>query len=104
MFLGDGHVYLWDIRSSNCIHRFVDDGCVKGTTIGISPNGQFIATGSDSGVVNVYDQSCLTQAKPRPLKAVMNLTTSISNINFNPSSEVLSISSKEKKSAIKLVR
>ena len=95
---------MWDMRSTNCVHRFVDEGCIKGTTLGVSPNGQFIAAGSDSGVVNVYDQSCLTQVKPHPLKAVMNLTTGISNVKFNPSSEVLAISSKEKKSAIKLVR
>ena len=97
-------MYVWDLRSHDCIHRFVDEGCVQGTALGISPNGQFVAAGSSSGVVNVYDQSCMTQAKPRPLKAVMNLTTSASEVQFNHTSELLAISSKEKKSAVKLVR
>ncbi len=97
-------MYVWDIRSRDCVHRFIDEGCVRGTTLGVSPNGQFIAAGSSSGVVNVYDQSCMTQAKPRPLKAVMNLTTSVNEVRFNHTSELLAISSKEKKSAVKLVR
>lgn len=104
LFLADGDVYVWDLRSMDCVHRFVDDGCVKGTAVSVSPNGQFIATGSTSGVVNIYDQSCLTLPKPRPLKSVMNLTTSVGHMMFNPSNEILAISSVEKKTAIKLVR
>ena len=89
--------------SRDCVHRFTDDGCVRGTTLTVSPNGEFIATGSDSGVVNIYNRSCLSVPKPRPLRAVMNLTTSVDNMSFNPSGEVLAISSRLKKSAVKLV-
>lgn len=45
MCADDGEVYVWDVRSSRCFHRFTDDGCVKGTSIAASPNGQFLACG-----------------------------------------------------------
>jgi hypothetical protein len=39
---------------------------------------------SDSGVVNLYETSGLEKsATPAPLKAVMNLTTSITDLVFN---------------------
>lgn len=38
---------------------------------------------SDSGVVNIYDRSCLSETTPRPIKAVMNLTTTIQRAQFN---------------------
>ena len=25
-----GEVYIWDIKNQECVHKFVDDGCVKG--------------------------------------------------------------------------
>lgn len=57
-----------------------------------------------SGVVNVYDGSCLrTTRQPTPLKSLMHLTTTADQTLFNPTSEILAISSKRKKSALKLV-
>ncbi len=51
-----GEVYLWDVRQTrSCVHRFSDDGCVRGTALAISPDGRHLATGADSGVVNLYD-------------------------------------------------
>ena len=49
----DGQVYVWDLNTRDCIHRFIDDGCVKGTSLVVSPNGRHIACGSDSGIVNL---------------------------------------------------
>ena len=57
-----------------------------------------------SGVVNVYDGSCLcTTQRPTPLKSLMHLTTEADQTQFNPTSEILAISSKRKKSALRLV-
>ena len=81
---GDGRVYVWDMAARDCVHCFTDEGCLVGTTVSISPNGRYVACGSDSGVVNVYEaEECLRNAAPRPLRAVMNLTTSIEHICFN---------------------
>ena len=43
--VGDGEVYVWDLNTRDCIHRFVDDGCIDGTAITVSKNGQYLATG-----------------------------------------------------------
>ncbi|XP_078101555.1 U3 small nucleolar RNA-associated protein 18 homolog isoform X2 [Sander vitreus] len=100
----DGEVYVWDLRSSRCVNRFPDDGCVKGTSIAASRNGQYLACGSESGVVNIYSQeACLNSANPRPLRAVMNLLTSATALTFNPSSEILAIASRADDEAIRLV-
>ncbi|XP_071320771.1 U3 small nucleolar RNA-associated protein 18 homolog [Trachinotus anak] len=100
----EGEVYVWDMRSSRCVHRFTDDGCVKGTSIAASRNGQYLACGSQSGVVNVYSQeACLNSSNPKPLKAVMNLLTSATSLTFNPTSEILAIASRAEDEAVRLV-
>ncbi|XP_072225048.1 U3 small nucleolar RNA-associated protein 18 homolog isoform X2 [Leuresthes tenuis] len=100
----EGEVYVWDMRSSRCLNRFTDDGCVKGTSIAASHNGQYLACGSQSGVVNIYSQeACLNSANPKPLKAVMNLLTTATSLAFNPSSEILAIASRAEDEAIRLV-
>lgn len=100
----DSEISIFDIRSSKMIHRFYDDGCIQGKTISISPNGQLIATGNQQGVVNIYNYNdTLKSSTPQPLKRIFNLTTSISCIKFNPSSEILGISSAEIQNATKLV-
>uniref|UniRef100_UPI0037E8BEC7 U3 small nucleolar RNA-associated protein 18 homolog n=1 Tax=Semicossyphus pulcher TaxID=241346 RepID=UPI0037E8BEC7 len=100
----EGEVYVWDMRSSRCVNRFTDDGCVKGTSIAASRNGRYLACGSQSGVVNVYSQeACLNSANPKPLKAIMNLLTSATSLTFNPSSEILAIASRAEDEAVRLV-
>ena len=78
-------MYVWDMSTCDCVHRFIDDGCIVGHTLAVAPNGQFFACGSDSGVVNIYDDSCLQKDRPVPVKSVMNLTTSVSSLTFNHS-------------------
>ncbi|KAM4598104.1 U3 small nucleolar RNA-associated protein 18 homolog isoform 2-T2 [Polymixia lowei] len=100
----EGEVYVWDVRSSRCLNKFVDDGCVKGTSIAASRNGQYLACGSQSGVVNVYSQKeCLNSADPRPQKTIMNLLTPATSLAFNPYSEILAIASRAEDEAIRLV-
>ena len=99
-----GEVYVWDIKAQDCLHRFWDDGCVQGTAIGISRNNRYLATGSTSGIVNVYSRSdVLKDTKPTPQKIIGNLTTAISDVKFNPTSEILAMSSEVKENAIKLL-
>lgn len=58
-----------------------------------------------SGVVNVYNSSCLcTAQRPTLLKSLMQLTTSVDQTHFNPTGEILAISSKRKKASLRLVR
>lgn len=102
---GDGHeMYFWDLNSRTCMHRAVDDGCLSCPVTAISPNGQFLATGSREGIVNLYDVNRLLQEKfPVPLKVICNLVTSISALKFNPTSEILALASDKKANAFRML-
>lgn len=57
------------MNTRSCVHKFVDDGCVLGTSIAVSPTQQYLACGSSSGVVNVYNTSRLESTTlPKPEK------------------------------------
>uniref|UniRef100_A0A3P9P980 U3 small nucleolar RNA-associated protein 18 homolog n=1 Tax=Poecilia reticulata TaxID=8081 RepID=A0A3P9P980_POERE len=100
----EGEVFVWDVRSGRCLSRFMDDGCVKGTAIAASPDGRYLACGSQAGVVNVYSQeACLNSTNPKPLRAVMNLLTSATSLTFNPTSEILAVASRVEDEAVRLV-
>ncbi|XP_055321349.1 U3 small nucleolar RNA-associated protein 18 homolog [Sitodiplosis mosellana] len=100
----DNEVNIFDIGEQRFVHRFVDDGCINGSTISISPNGQLLAASSQQGVVNVYNYNdVLHQKFPRPQKTILNLTTAISSTTFNHTSELLAIASKEVEDAVRIV-
>ncbi|ELT90857.1 hypothetical protein CAPTEDRAFT_43740, partial [Capitella teleta] len=100
----DGQVYVWDMNTRDCIHHFTDDGCIHGTSLAHSPDGRYLAAGCSSGVVNIYDTStCYQEVLPKPLKAIMNLTTSASHLKFNSTSEILAIASNAGEKAVKLI-
>ncbi|KAK7823206.1 hypothetical protein U0070_027413 [Myodes glareolus] len=100
----NGEVYVWDVNSRKCINRFLDEGSLCGLSIAVSKNGQYVACGSKSGVVNIYSQdSCLQQTNPKPIKAIMNLVTGVTSLTFNPTTEILAVASRKMKEAIRLV-
>ena len=37
-----GSVYIWDLKAQECIHKFTDDGCIKGTALAISRNNRYL--------------------------------------------------------------
>ena len=49
-------VYVWDLRTQRCLQRYQDEGCLNGTSMACSPDGSLFATGSNSGVVNIYSR------------------------------------------------
>lgn len=100
----NGQVYIWDMNTRQCIEKFYDDGCISGTALALSPNNKYLATGSDSGVVNIYHIDKLaSNSNPKPVKMLMNLTTEITNLKFNCTSEILAMASSHKDNAVKLV-
>lgn len=100
----DTEISVFDLRMQRIVHRFEDEGCVNGSYVSVSPNGQLIACGSKQGVVNVYNyEDVFEKKRPKPQKTIFNLTTEITDIQFNPSSEMLAICSKEMKNAVKFV-
>ena len=77
-------------------------GCVKGTSIAVSPNNNEIACGSYSGIVNMYDNSCLSHKQPNVTKSLKNLQTPVTSLEFNSTSEILAMASNAITNAIRL--
>ena len=80
----------------------MDDGCVNGTALAASPDERFLAVGSNTGIVNLYDAKTTLSGNPLPLKVIPNLTTAITDLKFNPSSEILALASNYHSNALKL--
>ena len=100
----DTEVTIFDIRTQKALHKFIDEGCVNGKTISMSPNGLLLATGSRQGVVNIYKVENVVDKKyPKAEKAITNLTTEIQATAFNATSEILGICSNTLNDAIRLV-
>ncbi|XP_060839965.1 U3 small nucleolar RNA-associated protein 18 homolog [Rhopalosiphum padi] len=97
----NGEIYEWDMNSRTCIKKFMDDGCLQGTSLALSGDNQYLAAGSSSGVVNLYKLPC--DVNPKPDKTILNLVTTVSKLSFNKSSDILAMVSNQKNDAIKLL-
>ncbi|GJW93502.1 U3 small nucleolar RNA-associated protein 18 [Tanacetum coccineum] len=100
---GDGMIYHWDLRTMSCFHKGVDEGCITGTAISTSQNGNLFAAGSDSGIVNVYNQDEFLGGNRKPVKTIENLTTKVDFMKFNHDAQILAVCSSMKKNSMKLV-
>ncbi|KAK9839364.1 hypothetical protein WJX84_010773 [Apatococcus fuscideae] len=114
---GDGIIHTWDMRTRRCLGRAVDEGCLACSALALSPTGTLQASGSSSGVVNIYanQSSPLSQgtidtgaaptpaATASPIRSLLNLTTTIDSIAFGPDSQVLAMASRMKRNALRLV-
>lgn len=98
----DGQVYKWDMRTRKCVFVHSDEGSLGNFSVAASSNGKYYATGSKSGVVNVYENAGLT-SPAAPKKALMHLTTRVDNLKFNADSQILAMASKDEKDALKFV-
>ncbi|EDV55762.1 U3 small nucleolar RNA-associated protein 18 homolog [Drosophila erecta] len=97
------NVTVLNLRQNLIEHSFMDDGCIYGESIQLSPNQRLLATGSQEGVVNIYDyESVFASKTPQPEKRFMNLRTAITDLQFNHSSELLAMCSSEAPNAVKL--
>lgn len=101
----DVHVFDMNDRGHRSLYKFTDYGCLSGTSIAVSNNNQFIATGCKSGVVNIYNinESLQADRNPKPLKSFMNLTTPCTSLKFNSTSEILAACSSYAENACKLI-
>lgn len=99
----EGQITIWDLSTFRAVKKFYDHGCVTASCISMSQCGRLLATGSGEGIVNVYETANLTAGEPVPLKTISNLTTKITCLKFNATSEILSVSSAYYPNAMKLV-
>jgi U3 small nucleolar RNA-associated protein 18 len=91
----------WDIRTKKCVDRFKnEDGTISSY---ISATSRFLAVGAESGVVNLYNDTSRPFQKRSPVKSILNMHTSIDYMKFNPQGDILAMSSRREKDALKLV-
>ena len=105
--VGDqSEIFIFDIRKyRNCVNKINDNGNIFTNCMDISFDYNFLATGSKNGYVNVYKVDDLKNSSSdevEPIKVIDNLTTSCDYVKFNKSSNILGMSSKWKKNAIRL--
>lgn len=117
---GDGTIYLWDLKMQRCRGTCIDEGSIGGASLATSSNGSLFASGSTSGIVNVYkhpsrhqrpssmysntDSDAPSSARAlKPLKALPHLTTTADSMAFNSDGQILAIASRMKKDALRLV-
>ena len=113
-----GQAIEYSVGDQQVVARWQDEGAV-GTTVvsmggkigGGSNNGlggdRWIAVGSQSGIVNIYDRNqwslANVPARPSPKKALQQLVTPTSHLEFSPDGQLLVVASRWKKDALRLV-
>lgn len=105
---GDMWEFEVDSSSTKILRRWTDVDAVTVTAIRFGgPGDRWLAVGTESGVVHLYDRTTFATvpggANPKPFKEVGNLVTPISYLSFSPDGQILCISSKQKKDALKMV-
>ncbi|KAK0475155.1 WD40-repeat-containing domain protein [Armillaria novae-zelandiae] len=106
---GDAEVCLWDVGQRRCLRRWRDEGGFRGAgrAMAGSTTGGWMAIGSNSGLVNMYNADAFagtsSSAQPKPTKTIGNLTTAISTLRFNHDAQLMAVASREKKDAMKLI-
>lgn len=118
----NGEVSEWDGKVRRVIARWVDAGAVGTTVLSLGGRSgrtqlggdRWVAIGSSSGVVNVYDRRDWATAyanadadaiprNPSPVRALDQLTTPISHLVFAPDGQMLVMGSRWKRDALRLV-
>lgn len=125
-----GEITEWNIAEQRVVARWQDEGAVGTTTLSLGGqhelvksaigNDRWIAIGSSSGIVNVYDRRAWLGEKPtkshtaaaegqpvpenpKPTKMLDHLTTPTSHLIFSHDGQILAMASKWKRDSMKLV-
>lgn len=124
----NGEISEFDMRLRRVICRWTDAGAVGTTVVALGGSSgrphlggdRWVAVGSFSGIVNIYDrkpwQGAAAQAEqskkqniedaiptnPTPVRALEQLTTSITQIVFAPDGQFMVMASKWKRDALRL--
>lgn len=123
----NGQVTEWSMLSRRTVGVWRDEGSIGGTVIalggqkGTGPSqiggDRWVAVGSNSGILNIYDRNELVESVkkegsdetvtiksiPTPQRTFEQLTTPISVVTFAPDGQLLAFGSVHKKDALRLV-
>ncbi|KAJ5415492.1 hypothetical protein PENPOL_c006G09816 [Penicillium polonicum] len=126
----NGEVSEWDGRVGRVVARWVDAGAVGTTVLSLGGRSgrtqlggdRWVAIGSSSGIVNVYDRREWAAAyanasaaekdspaqsgiprNPDPVRVLDQLTTPISHLVFAPDGQMMVMASRWKRDALRLV-
>jgi len=95
-----GDIWEFDTASVLVTNRWRDEGGVSLTRVALSPGDRFLAIGSVSGIVTIYDLPSRVQS---PVKTLYNLTTPITALEFSPDGQILMIASSGKRDQLRAV-
>lgn len=116
----NGEVSEYDIEARAVVWRWIDEGAVGTTVIALGGDlgkairggSRWVAVGSSSGVVNLYDRrgwlaeatgQVVTDHRPQPARVLDQLVTPISHLEFSDDGQMLVMSSRWKKNALRLI-
>ncbi len=111
----NGEVSEWSVQERRILTRWTDEGAVGTTVIALGGKSEnhelggdrWVSVGSSSGIVNIYDRRAWTAkdgipSTPRPTRVLDQLTTATSNLVFSPDGQLLALSSRWKRDALRL--
>jgi U3 small nucleolar RNA-associated protein 18 len=85
------------------MHKATDEGSLTDISLCTSRDSSYFATGSSSGIVNVYKKDEFLGRKSKQLKTIENLTAEIGQMKFNHDAQILAISSRNERNWMRLV-
>lgn len=97
---------LWEYNPSDkeIIRRWADEGGLSTTKIALGGrNDRWIAVGSKSGIVNIYDRLQEGENLRKPHKTMQQITTAIHDLQFSADGQILAMTSRAKKDVLRLV-
>lgn len=93
---------VWEFGTAKIVveNRWRDQGGVSLTKVALSSNDRFLAIGSLSGIVTIYD---MTSGSHSPARTLYNLTTPITSLRFSPDGQMLVMASSSKRDQLRVV-
>lgn len=114
-----GEAVEWSLHERRVLARWIDEGAVGTTVVALGGSiahgkansalggDRWIAIGSQSGIVNIYDRSTWlgkdgVPERPVPRRSFKQLTTPTSHLLFSPDGQLLVMASRWKRDALRL--
>lgn len=96
-----GEVWEFDTKVMLVTNRWRDEGGVSLTKVALTSDNRFLAIGSLSGIVTIYDMK--NEGHHTPVKTLYNLTTPITSLTFSPDGQMLVMASSGKRDQLRVV-